>query len=186
MSPQVTPTIKELDGLPAGEIHLAIAQSENRQVGLMEEKLAEHREAIEHRLDAQDAKLEAMQGDLTSLVGTDKVPGQVTRLNGLVQGLVDKHDTWHEQDTEFRSAITMQVAQLSEQHKIMARDVRQVSWFIKTCAVVGKAGKTTMVVVKEGKDIYKAIAAGGITWLVVVQFLHLLWPHLKDWLHHWR
>jgi hypothetical protein len=90
-------TIKELDGLPSGEIHLAIAQAENRMVDRMEQKLAEHQELIEHRLDSQDAKLETMQEDLTSLVGSDKVPGQVARLSEMVQGLVDKHDTWHEQ-----------------------------------------------------------------------------------------
>src|ERR1700759_35513 len=98
MSP--IPTIRELDGLPAGEIHLAIAQSETKQVDRMEQKLAEHRQVIEHRLDAQDEKLGAMQEDLTSLVGSDKVPGQVTRLGEMVQGLVDKHDEWHEQDTD--------------------------------------------------------------------------------------
>ena len=109
MSPQIT-KIKELDGLPAGEIHLAIAQSEQKTVGLMEDKLAEHREVIEQRLDNQDAKLEAMQEDLTSLVGTDKVPGLVNRNTELLQGLVDKHETWHVQDTAFRSSITHQVS----------------------------------------------------------------------------
>jgi hypothetical protein len=56
MSPQLT--LKEMDGLPAGEIHLAIARSEQQTLGLMEQKLNEHRNAIERRLDSQDEKLE--------------------------------------------------------------------------------------------------------------------------------
>jgi hypothetical protein len=180
--PQQAPTIKDLDGLPAGEIHLAIAQSETRQVDRLEQKLAEHRELIERRLDTQDARLEVMQEDLSALVGSEKVPGQVTRLNDLVQGLVDKHDRWHEQDEVFRSAITLQVAQLSEQHMVVAKDVRQVRWFITACYAIGKAGRLTVAIVREGKDIYKAVAACGITWLVVVQFLHVILPYLKHYL----
>jgi hypothetical protein len=144
-------TIKELDGLPAGEIHLAIAQSENRQVGLMELKLAEHREAIEHRLDTQDVKLEAMQEDLTSLVGSDKVPGQVTRLNELVQGLVNKHDEWHAQDTAFRSDITSKVSQLSDEQAVMAKDVRQVRWFIRACYALARLGKATVTIAAKAR-----------------------------------
>jgi len=177
-------TIKELDGLPAGEIHLAIAQSENRTVGIMEEKLAEHREVIEHRLDTQDTKLEAMQADLTSLVGTDKVPGQITRLSEMVEGLVGKHDKWHEQDTEFRTDITHKVEKLGEAHIEIAKDVRQVRWFIAACYALGKAAKTTVTVVREGGDFYKAVIAGGLTWVVVEQFLHVVLPALKHFFKH--
>ena len=34
-----------------------------------------------------------------------------------------------------------------------------------------------------GRDIWKALGAGGIAWIVVVQFLHLIWPLLRVWLH---
>jgi predicted nuclease with TOPRIM domain len=152
----------------------------------MEQKLAEHRELIEHRLDTQDAKLEAMQEDLTSLVGTEKVPGLVMQNTDLLQGLVDKHESWHEQDNQFRSAITQQVAKLAEQHIDIAKDVRQVRWFIKACYALGKAGKTTVAVVREGKDLYKAVAAGGISWLVIVQFMHVVWPVIISFIHSHR
>jgi hypothetical protein len=175
-------TIKELDGLPSGEIHLAIAQSENRQVGLMELKLAEHREVIEHRLDSQDVKLEAMQEDLTSLVGSDKIPGQVTRLSEMVRGLVDKHDEWHAQDATFRLEISSKVSKLSDDQSALAEDVRPLKWFILACAAIGKLAKTTFKVAREGKDMYKAVAACGISWLVIVQFVHVVWPAIKSFL----
>ena len=181
MSPQIT--IKELDGLPSGEIHLAIARSEQQTIGLMEQKLNEHRNAIERRLDTQDEKLETMQQDITSLVGTDKVPGQIGRNTELLEGLVAKHETWHEQDTEFRSNITHQVSELQEQHKAIAKDIGSVSWFVKTCSAFGTAGKTTIKIAREGTAIYKALTVGGIVWIAAVQFIHLIWPLLKAWLY---
>jgi hypothetical protein len=181
MSPQIT--IKELDGLPAGEIHLAIAHSEQRTLGLMEKKFNEHQAAIERRLDSQDEKLETMQADITSLVGTEKIPGQIARNTELLEGLVAKHETWHEQDTEFRSNITHQVSELQERHKEIAKDISSVNWFVKTCSAFGIAGKTTIKIARDGRDVWKALGASGIAWIVVVQFIHLIWPLLKAWLH---
>lgn len=54
MSPQTK--IKELDGLPAGEIQLLVANSERRTVDLMERKFEENRALIEGRLDAQASR----------------------------------------------------------------------------------------------------------------------------------
>lgn len=174
--------IKELDGLPAGEIHLAIANSEARTVDRMQEKLEEHREAIETRLDTQDNKLDGMQSDLTALVGTSKVPGQVTRLTDLVEGLVANHETWHGADIEFRSDITEKVTKLSQQHEAIAKDVRQVKWVVKTSYAIAKVGKTTIKVVKESRDAYKFLI-GGVTGLTVVQMTHAAWPFIKTYLH---
>jgi hypothetical protein len=117
------------------------------------------------------------------LVGTDKIPGQIGRNTELLEGLVAKHEAWHEQDTEFRSNITHQVSELQEQHKAIAKDVRSVSWFVKTCSAFGIAGKTTIRIARDGRDIWKALGASGIAWIVVVQFIHLIWPLLKAWLH---
>lgn len=177
------PTIKELDGLPAGEIHLAIAQSERQTLDLMELKLNEHREKIERRLDSQDEKLETMQQDITSLVGTDKVPGQIGRNTELLESLVAKHEAWHEQDQEFRSNITSQVSELKEQQKSVAKDIGSVRWFIATCSALGRAGKTALKVVRQGNELYKVLGFGGVAWLIAVQFLHFIWPTLKAWFH---
>lgn len=177
------PTIKELDGLPAGEIHLAIAQSERQTLDLMEQKLNEHRNAIERRLDAQDEKLETMQQDITSLVGTDKVPGQIARNTELLEGLVAKHEAWHEQDTAFRTNITHQVSELQEQHRAIAKDIGSINWFVKACSAFGVAGRAALKVAQEGKGLYKALGFGGIVWLAIVQFLHIVWPTLKAWFH---
>ncbi|AEU36188.1 hypothetical protein [Granulicella mallensis] len=181
MPPQIT--LRDLDGMPKGEIHLAIANSERQTLGLMEQKLNEHREKIERRLDNQDEKLETMQQDITSLVGTDKVPGQIGRNTELLEGLVAKHEAWHEQDTEFRSHITSQVSELKEQHKSVTKDIRSVKWFITICSALGMAGNAILKVVRQGKELYKAIGVGGILWILIVQFLHLIWPLLHAWLH---
>lgn len=136
-------------------------------------------------LATQDAKLETMQADLTSLVGTDKIPGQIARNTELLEGLVAKHETWHDQDTQFRSNITHQVSELREQHRAIAKEIRSVNWFIRTCSAFGVAGKTTLKAVQQGKDIYKALGVGGIVWLLAVQFVHVIWPTIKAWFH-WR
>lgn len=180
MSPLTT--IKQLDGLNTAEIQLLIANSERKTVDKMEEKLEEHRVVIEQRLDSQDDKLATMQEDLTALVGSDKVPGQVTRLTGLVEGLVEKHDVWHGGDLEFRTDITQKVTKLAEQHEAIAKDVRQVKWVVKTSYAIAKLGRTTIRVVREGKDIYKLLI-GGVSGVALVQVAHAAWPLLKGLLH---
>ena len=177
------PMIKELDGLPAGEIHLAIAQSELKTVGLMETKLNEHREAIEERLDTQDSKLEAMQEDLTSLVGTDKVEGLVQRNTKLLEGLVDKHQQWHDQDLEFRSTITLSVAQLADRHEVVAEDVRSIKWLVATFSGLRKLGAGTAKAVKESKVLWRVPTFILTAWIAVVQIVHVVWPAFVAWLH---
>jgi hypothetical protein len=180
MSPQTT--IKQMDGLPAGEIYLAIAQSEQKVAGLMEQKLKEHGQVIEHRLDTQDEKLEAMQSDLTALVGTEKVPGLINRNTELLQGLVDKHETWHEQDTLFRSSITDQVAQLQESHQRVVRDVRAIKWLVSVCTAIARTTSKTFTAAKESRTA-KSAGLGAIIWIAIVQFWHVVWPVITRWLH---
>jgi hypothetical protein len=175
--------IKELDGLPAGEIHLAIAQSELKTVGLMETKLKEHQIAIEQRLDTQDEKLDTMQQDLSALVGTDKVPGLVSRNTDLLQGLVDRHQMWHDQDMEFRSTITLSVAQLADRHEVVAEDVRSIKWLVATFSGLRKLGAGTAKAVKESKVLWRVSTFILTAWIAVVQIVHVVWPAFIAWLH---
>jgi hypothetical protein len=69
---------------------------------------------------------------------------------------------------------------LTDQHVVLAKDVRQVRWFIKACYAVAFAGKTTVAAVKEGKEIYMLLIASGVSWVVLVQFFHVVLPYLKN------
>lgn len=173
--------IKELDGLPAGEIRLAITQSELRTVNLMEEKLAEHRDVIEKRLDHQDEKLQEMQTDLTALVGSDKVPGLITHNTELLKDIADKHERWHEQDSEFRSDIAQKMQELTDQNNRMSKDMRNIRWLVSFSRAVSCTCRFALQLSKDGAALYKTLAAGGIGWLVYSALIHRWWG-LIEWL----
>jgi len=146
-------------------------------MGLMENKLNEHREAIEHRLDSQDDKLNEMQQDLSALVGTEKVPGLIQRQTQMLEGLVDKHERWHEEDTTFRQSITTQVSNLTQSQDKQAKDLRAVRWLISLFGILGKIGCWLMKALENSGD-----------WLKVIGFVLLWvagwhWHALLAWLH---
>ena len=113
------PTIKELDGLPSGEIELRIAQSEQRS-----------RETLGSRLDAQDTRLDNMQDDLSILVGTAKLQGLVQSVKITVEGLVVKGDQWHEEDITYRAAMIQRVTSIEEKTEALTSRVERIGWFV--------------------------------------------------------
>jgi hypothetical protein len=154
-------------------LDLAVTQSEQRIMGLMENKLNEHREAIEHRLDSQDDKLDSMQQDLSALVGTDKVEGLIQRNTALLHTLVDKQA----QDIIFQATITTQVSNLTQSQDKQANDLRAVRWLISVCGILGKVGCKLLTALEDSGLIVKALGIG----LLWIAGWH--WHALLAWLH---
>jgi hypothetical protein len=159
------------------QLQLAVTQSENRIMGLMENKLNEHREAIENRLDSQDDKLDSMRQDLSALVGTDKVDGLIQRNTEMLEGLVEKHEKWHEEDTTFRQSITTQVSKLAESQDKQAKDLRAVRWLISLCGILGKYGGKLIEALVDSGDVAKLIG------IVVLSLAGWHWHALLAWVH---
>jgi hypothetical protein len=158
-------------------LDLAVTLSEQRIKAQMDKKLDEHREAIEHRLDNQDEKLDSMRQDLSALVGTDKVDGLIQRNTEMLEGLVEKHERWHEEDTAFRQSITTQVSKLAKSQDKQAADLRAVRWLISVCGILGKIASKVIATLVDSGNLLKVLG------IVLLWLAGWHWHALLAWLH---
>ena len=176
MSPQTKLTIKELDGLPAGEIDLRITQAEQRTVKAMEEKLDEHREVIESRLDAQDDRLECVQSTLATLAGSNGLPGLVQSLKNTVEAGIAKQEAsvakqeakqeasvarqndWHEGDLSYRVQVKSRLGSLEDQ-------VKRINWFVSGSNICARGLARCMDALKT-EAFWKVFGVAFLIWLI--------------------
>ncbi|ADW69024.1 hypothetical protein [Granulicella tundricola] len=160
MSPINKPTtIKELDGLPAGEIDFRIAQSEQRT-----------KQFLEARLNTQDEKLDTMQQDLSALVGTPLVAGMIKDIKTSIDAVRDrqeeqagKHSDWHEADLTFRTEVITRVGTIETEQKKMTGQMRMIRWFVATSKGVSKCLELAIKALTEA-DFWKVFGAAGLMW----------------------
>lgn len=109
--------LHQMGGLLASEIELLVVKEAVKlQRGyetMLTDKLEQHKQALDERLDNQDAKQEVV---LSLAEDTNKT----------VKELVDKHHIWHEDDVTFRSAVNRDIAELKKQVKAI-RII--IAWF---------------------------------------------------------
>ena len=174
MSPQNNPrtTIKDLDGLPSGEIDLRIAQSEQRT-----------RDVMDARLTTQDGRLDEMQQDLSTLVGTQKIQGLVQSIKATVEGLVVRGDEWHAEDLTYRSDMVQRVSSIETETKRLTGQVDGIHWFVacsEGIVFVTKKGAALL----SASEFWKIVGVGFVLYVlnkVAPMFLKFITPmlHLK-------
>ena len=169
MSPQLKPTIKELDGLPAGEIDLRIQQSEQRT-----------KEFLENRLTVQDEKLDMMQNDLSALVGTKQITGLVQSVKTTIEGLVVKHDTWHAEDLTYRTELNTKVTTIETDTKRLRDQVQMIRWFVATSHGVSRCLGVGLKMLSE-TDFWKVFGAAALMW-TLSHFAPGLWKEVAEYI----
>lgn len=165
MSPMAGPTIKELDGLPAGEIQLLIANSERATVVMMQDKLDEHRGVIEGRLDQQDERLGTMQSDLSALVGTSKVTGLVAGIQLSIDSQIAQQRTWHVGDLKYRGTMTERMTAIENETKLLSGQVEMIRWFVASSRNLSRFLRVVLQALRT-MEFYKLFGVGFALWLV--------------------
>ena len=131
------PTIKEIDGLPAGEIRLLIGESEQRVM-----------EAVDARLAGQDEKIDAIQQDVSILVGNSKLEGLVQGTKKAVEALTARHDTWHDEDLVYRTDIKERMTTIEAESKNTTEQIGRIQWLVRGSYGVGRVGVKCLDILK--------------------------------------
>ena len=142
-------TIKELDGLPSGEIKLLVSEAEQRIMDAVDEKFA-----------VQEGKLDVMQDNVSILVGNTKLEGLMQGTKKSIDALTVRHDTWHGEDLSYRSEMKSRMTVLEADTKQMGDQVSHVKWLVYASYGVGRVSVKCFDLLKS--EAFWQVAGCGI------------------------
>lgn len=182
----MTPTIKELDGLPSGEIALMVANSEMKMVTAMDQKFREHRELIENRLDAQDENLSSVDKSLSTLVGSGNLPGLVTQIKEIVDNnarsfkqftvqqtaQMSLQSEWHNESLAYRKTAEASRDDIIGRMEKVESQVMSMRWMVSSVRGIVRASRGCANILKAA-EVWKLTGVG-----VLLLLLNKLSPQL--------
>ena len=158
-------SIKDLDGLPSGEIKLLVSQAELRIMDAVDEKFA-----------VQDKKLDAMQDDMSILVGNTKLEGLMQGTKKSIDALTVRHDSWHSEDLTYRSEMKSRLTTLETDTKRVGDQVSHVRWLVYTSYGLGRVGGKCLDLLKS--ETFWKVAGCGLAFFM----LEKMAPALYHWI----
>lgn len=159
--------IHSMGGLLRSEIELLVVEkSDDLKAGyatMLENKLAEHKKALDERLDLQDGQIA-------------DVKGIVTESNTSIKQLCEKHEGWHDGDILWRNNVKDEIASLKSQ-------VRAIRVFIAICNGVVKSARYLFEHGDKATGLTLKVILAGIVYLCGQNvYFHWLAPLINMWL----
>ena len=170
----MAPEIKELGGLPEGDIKLLISDSKHEIKGILDAALNTQELRFDGCLKEQDRKIDDMQQNISILVGNSKLEGLVQSTKKTIESLAAKHETWHEEDLTFRKDITTRVETIEKDSGATAEQVANIRWLVLLNHYSVMWIVKCFNVLKE-QSFFKLVLSIGVIWLIA----HFA-PHLYE------
>ena len=161
----MTLQIKELGGLPEGEIKLLIEDAADRREAALDTKLSAHRDEIGKRLERTEDKVDDnlnrlvdLQGSVSGLQNSFASMSEDNReQTKLLKEVVNQGREWHEDDITFRSDVQGRLSKIEIEQKSTTQQVKRLRWIGVTTNGVRKAVRFVFEKLCEA-DFWKLIA----------------------------
>ena len=178
----MTLQIKELGGLPEGEIKLLVERAKDAQVSVMEQRLKEHQAMIDTRLTKTDDAVKELSNRTSELrTSVALLNASDDRQTALLEEIKANGEKWHEVDLDFRAVLIQRVSKIeSTQSDIateqasLAAQMKLLRWIVASSAAVLRACALGWKLIGT-EEFWKVCGVG-----TVIYLLGKISPHLVD------
>jgi hypothetical protein len=170
-------TIKDLGGLPAGEIEVLVLKSEKEIMTMLDTKLDGLKNDMSDRLDAHEGTVKARLDSQDAV--QDSVLALVKSIDAKVDKIGDKGDGWHSEDLAYRASMEARVSTIEG-------ILRSIKIWIMTFRAMAALRRGVIYIAHESKQYVLLVTALTSVSVFIVQFFHVVWPvYLHPWIKHY-